>query len=454
MHTDWRNHKVATCPNLVASTSWRHAREGPVSSIHGAGSPAYLEESRHPTLLNESQCSEDSILPHMELLNQMPEEDTLEEAFKPYKVQIQAQKNLIADMHKQSIILEMCLEAKNAEVDSLRQAKNQEKISNKETMEKLLTDLTAANLELEEYRGKDKEIKATKQLVAKQKKEINKMKMSYDQLIKNKTELEKTLLKSNIPAKTPERHHQQRKPQDVGQDTQGGGSWKKIAEKKIAVKQAQKPTKTIAKETANPPAQATKLDHHFPSLPNVQNISVIVNGKTRKESKPQKNRKLFIAGDSNVRGLSDLVNPPLMTREVAVRGGARIQDAAIKAPIDAKRLEQGSIMVYNFGTNDLKNPDYKRHIANLVNTLKQEAKHLTVGITSVPEQADRTLNERSKNINQILEQACRDSSNIKLIKTSYQMSDLTRNGLFLNLAGRVKLASSINKFVTCHKNYV
>ena len=100
-----------------------------------------------------------------------------------------------------------------------------------------------------------------------------------------------------------------------------------------------------------------------------------------------------------MRGLSDLVNPPLMTREVAVRGGARIQDAAIKVPIDAKRLEQGSIMVYNFGTNDLKNPDYKRHIANLVNTLKQEAKHLTVGITSVPEQADRTLNERSKNIN-------------------------------------------------------
>ena len=444
----------------------------PDKPSHSVESSEYLDESRHLTLLNES--AEDSILPHMELLDHMSEEQlsqelTPEETVKPYKIQIQAQKDLIVDIHKQVKILSMCLEAKIAEADNLRQARNQEKVLNKEIMDKLQADLTAANLELEEYREKEKEIKVTKNLVVRQKREINRIKMSYDQLIKNKTELEKSLLKSSIPTITPENQHQHQQiipHQDIEQGTQGGGQWNKIA-----AKQGQRPAvKVIVKDTVNGPAKTTKFDHDFPPLPNIQRISVIVNGKTRNQSKPHKIQiatiggarieephripKLFIAGDSNVRGLSDLVNPTLMTREVAVRGGARIQDAATKVPIDASRLEQGSIMIYNFGTNDLENPDYKKHITNLMDTLKQKAKHLTVGITSVPEQAERTLNERSKNINHTLEQACRDCNNIKLIKSRYQMSDFTRNGMFLNNEGRGKLADSINKFVNCQKNYV
>ena len=334
-----------------------------------------------------------------------------------------------AELEVKVLSLEKCLNAKDDEVGSLRRLKENHKLEKRETIENAQREIAGKDLEISELVTQQTDAKKLNATINKQKLEINRLRMTSEQLIKKKVELEK-------------------KVESLGAKLQHESEFGRMLILREKVRPAAPlPSARDEKKCSIPVFTAPKgqqrgwTEQRGKKTNNPQKIKT--SGKTTtRPTKKNKKIEVLIVGDDSVRNIGELLQNPQISSYVAVRGGIGLQGIREGLPGDTAVQERA--IVLSVGNEEIKCIDSDQVINNLNDliTSMEQASNPCMALLPLLPQRELDLDRKVGAVNRFMRERCRDS-NVIVMDTNLNVWDTSRNGAELSTRGRAKVTATI-----------
>ena len=329
-------------------------------------------------------------------------------------------------------LLEKCLTAKDEEIGSLRRIKENLKLEMRNLAENTKCELAAKDLELEELSLKKVDIKKLNNTINKQKIEINRLRMSNEQSLRRKVELEKET--DNLRTKL-------KQEADFGRIL----VLREKARPAVPPSSSQDEKLCSIPSFAMPSKQQGKqvwFEKRGKKTNNAQKIKSTSKSSTQGGRKGNKTRVIMV-GDECVRNTGPLLQSDKTVSQVSVRGGTTIRQIKSMLQEDAARV-QGGFMIVGTGNEEVRNEDSEQMKVRMEELIISMERLDIPGVAVLPllPQKSSVIQGRVKAVNTYLRERC-SASKVILLDTNLNVWDTSKNGLELNHRGRSKVTSII-----------
>jgi hypothetical protein len=356
----------------------------------------------------------------------------------------------IEDLKKQLNSTTICADSKDHEILSLRQSRNKDRLELKNLKESENSLAICNELLTAECSKKDCEMKNLKNLSVRQKKEIKRLLGDNDGLIKKIS-------------------HMQQKPED--------GNETVLHQQTAGLSNDNRPKASTADSTTPFQQQRTSPSHYIhharqhhtdqqsePRLaqglrnlePNMNTIPSIVNGICSTGRKPTDTNKIdiLLVGDASVRGLGPLIQDSDIDGHVVVRAGHTLKEGARDIRTDTKMVTEDTVIITGYGVRELETGSIeqaKNRMDRMINLIEAEGSRAKVGILKIPPQIDSRRNLQAKELNSHLLQKCKNAHLATVIDSKLSFNDISRDGMFINRQGQLKMAAAIKMFARSNR---
>ena len=331
------------------------------------------------------------------------------------------------------------ISALERELQVTKKVKVQDKLENRDHLEELNIKLQDRNRENEALIIKLKEIKNLKALTTRQKREINKLKLRNEERVKSAAKVKQDQLIGPKTPTIPDATSTSTIADPISTSTILNPTWSQVLTQG-------KPAKTsTAGNLSTIPVLigAKRQDLHHAAADNNTPRTAGVDQKT----------SLILTGDSTCRNMGSLLQDrgidgmAIVHRQAdTTRGNNHIKEDCHLFPSNAK----GKVLVASYGTNDIMTSQYSQvwKISRMIESVDNHVNDIKVGLLAIPPQVNPAINKRIAETNNFIKTKCDQSINVHYIDCNLCSSDIGRDGIHPNEAGRRKIATTIKDF--CH----